>query len=161
MLSPFLCVGLRELAKNDLVSARILWLNGVRALGTVLGKGTSREKCAAALALLSLAFNEEARDRIRSELLSDVNAQLHALNSQIPRTVDSKQRREAAEDARIDYWGLKSWVLEKGNMIPEVKAVSPVERRLKTALWMQALFRRLQWELNLDGNNLAILGPHF
>ncbi|CDS35781.1 conserved hypothetical protein [Echinococcus multilocularis] len=149
-----LCLALREMAKNDTSVSRILQCGGIQALGSVLAKGTSREKCAAALALLSLALHESptatARVQIHSTLASDINAQLSALRSQMPVSISAEGRRGAIEDMVEDYRSFKSWILERGNLLPEVKAISPVDRRIKTALWMQSIFQRLQWEIHVD-----------
>lgn len=143
------------MAKTDTSTSRILQCGGIQALGSVLSKGTSREKCAAALALLSLALHEStaaiARVQIRSALINDINAQLNTLRSQMPVSISADGRRGAIEDMVEDYRSFKSWILERGNLLPEVKAISPVDRRIKTALWMQSIFRRLQWEIHVDG----------
>ncbi|VDM34675.1 unnamed protein product [Hydatigera taeniaeformis] len=145
---------MREMAKNDTSTSRILQCGGIQALESVLSKGTSREKCAAALALLSLALHEStaamARAQIRSALLDDINMQLSTLQSQMPVSISAEGRRGAVEDMVEDYRSFKSWILERGTLLPEVKAISPVDRRIKTALWMQSVFRRLQWEIHVD-----------
>ncbi|KAL5965321.1 hypothetical protein TSMEX_006945 [Taenia solium] len=152
--TPELCLALREMAKTDTSTSRILQCGGIQALGSVLSKGTSREKCAAALALLSLALHEStaaiARVQIRSALINDINAQLTTLRNQMPVSISAEGRRGAIEDMVEDYRSFKSWILERGNLLPEVKSISPVDRRIKTALWMQSIFRRLQWEIHID-----------
>ncbi|VDK32244.1 unnamed protein product [Taenia asiatica] len=122
--TPELCLALREMAKTDTSTSRILQCGGIQALGSVLSKGTSREKCAAALALLSLALHEStaaiARVQIRSALINDINAQLTTLRNQMPVSISAEGRRGAIEDMVEDYRSFKSWILERSNLLPEI-----------------------------------------
>lgn len=152
------------MAKIDSACSRILQYDGLKVLGSVVSMGTSREKCAAALALLSLSFHETAsvgRGLIRAAIASDVNAQLATLRGQMPVSISAEGRQAAMRDVLEDYRSLKTWILEKSNLLPEVKAISPVDRRVKTALWMQSVFRRLQWEIHVDGETKLSLMSEF